>query len=156
MKKLKKILKLLVGLRVQLTDNLDVEDKLCNGSEGTVKYTHILTTTSKDVGTIYVQFDNKKSGKKRKSNSLPEELENCVPVQVKARKFSYSLYGKSKSNLIFSERKQFPIVLAHASTMHKTQGSTINHMTVDLDTTTKRAGKHPCLISRGLVYTLLS
>ena len=104
---------------MQLTDNLDVEDKLCNGSEGTVKYIHILTTTSKDVGTIYVQFDNKKSGKKRKSNSLPEELENCVPVLVKARKFSYSLYGKNKSNLIFSERKQFPIVLAHASTMPK-------------------------------------
>ena len=28
---LKKICKLWVGARVQLTDNLDVEDKLCNG-----------------------------------------------------------------------------------------------------------------------------
>ena len=39
---LKKILKLWVGARVQLTDNLDVENKLCNGSEVTVKiYPHL-------------------------------------------------------------------------------------------------------------------
>ena len=35
---LNKILKLWVGSSVQLTDNLDVEDKLCNGSEGTEIY----------------------------------------------------------------------------------------------------------------------
>ena len=53
---LKEILKLWVGARVQLTDNLDVEDKLCNGSEGTLKYIHIRTTTSstKNGGAIYV------------------------------------------------------------------------------------------------------
>ena len=38
---LKKIIKLYVGARVHLTDNLDFEDKLCNGSESTVKiYPH--------------------------------------------------------------------------------------------------------------------
>ena len=50
-----------------------------------------------------------------------------------------------KSNLIFYERKQFPIVLAHATTIHKTQGIIIDHMTEDLDTTTK-GGKHQCSI----------
>ena len=64
----KKILKLLVGAIVQLNDNLDVEDKLCNCSEGTVKYVRICTSTNsaKDGGTIYTQFDNEKSGNKRK------------------------------------------------------------------------------------------
>ena len=107
-KSLKKILKLWVGARVQLTDNLDVKNKLCNGSEGAVKYIHICTSTSsaKDGGTLYVQFDNVISVSKRKSNSLPEELQSCVPTLVKARKFSYSLHGKNrKSNLIFCERK---------------------------------------------------
>ena len=110
----------------------------------------------KDGGTIYVQFDNEKSGNKRKSNSVPEELQRCVPIQVKSRKFSYSLHGKNKkSNLVLCEHKQFPIVLVHATTIHKTQGSTTDHMIGDLDTTTK-GGKHPCPIMRGLVYTLLS
>ena len=75
---------------------------------------------------------------------------------MKARKFSYSLHGKNKkSTLIFCERKIFPIILAHAITIHKTQGSTIDHMTGNLDTTTE-GGKHPCAISQDLVYTLLS
>ena len=79
---LKKNVKLWIGAKVQLINNLDVEDKLCNRSEGTVKYIHIRNTTcsAKDGGAIYVQFDNKKSGNKRKSNSLPEELQCSAPV----------------------------------------------------------------------------
>ena len=142
---------------MQLTDNLDVEDKLCNGSEGNVKYIHICTSNScaKDGGTIYVQFDNEKSGKK-KLNFLPDKLQSCVPILVSARKFSYSLLGKNKkSNLIFCERKEFPIALAHAKTIHKSQGSTIDHMAGDLDTTPK-GGKQPCSTSRELFYALPS
>ena len=62
---------------------------------------------------------------KGKSDSLPRELPSCVPMLAKARKFSYSLHGKSKSNLIFCELQQFPIGLAHATTVHKTHKSTI-------------------------------
>ena len=75
---------------------------------------------------------------------------------MKARKFSYSLYGKNKKfNLILCERKQYTVVLAHAATIHKTQGSKIDCMGGELDTTSK-GGKHPCSVSRGLVYTLHS
>ena len=56
---------------------MDVEEKLCNDSEGTVKYIQIRTTTSsaKDGGTIYIQFDNEKSGNKGKLNSLTEDMD---------------------------------------------------------------------------------
>ena len=53
------------------------------------------------------------------------------------------------------ERKQYTVVLAHAATIHKTQGSKIDYMAGELDTTSK-GGKHPCSVSRGLVYTLHS
>ena len=156
---MKKCLKLWVGARVILTDNLDVEDKLCNGSEGTVKYIHIRTTISSanDGGTIYIKFDNEKSGDKRKSNSVPEELRECVPITVKGKRFAYAPKSqrKGQKTAIQCERKQFPIVLAHAITIHKTQGSTQDYMTGDLDTTTQ-GGKRPCPISKGLVYTLIS
>ena len=62
------------------------------------------------------QIINKKSGKKRKLNYLPKYLQCCVPTLIKARKFSYSLRGK------------FEIALAYATTIHKTQRSTIDHM----------------------------
>ena len=113
----KKFLNFWVGARMQWTDNLDVEDKLCNDSEGTVKYIHIRTTTgsAKDGVTGYVQYGNEKSGNKKKSNSLPEDLQSCVLILVELGKISYSLHGKNKkSNLILCECKQFPIVLAHA------------------------------------------
>ena len=125
---MKKVLKIWIGARVVLTDNLDVDDKLCNGSEGTVKYIHMRTTISsaKDGGTIYIQFDNENSGNKRKSNSLPEDIRGCVPITVKPKKISYVPPGGKKryDNAIQCERKQFPLVLAHAITIHKTQGST--------------------------------
>ena len=84
---------------MQWTDNLDVEDKLCNDSEGTVKYIHIRTTTgsAKDGVTVYVQYGNEKSGNKKKSNSLPEDLQSCVLILVELGKISYSVHGKNKS-----------------------------------------------------------
>ena len=106
---MKKILKIWVGARVILTDNLDVEDKLCNGSEGTVEYIHIRTTVSsaKHGGTIYVKFDDENSGNQRKSNSLPEELRRCVPITVIRKEFTYVPPGGKKryDNGIQCERK---------------------------------------------------
>ena len=140
---------------------MDVEDKLCNGSEGTVKYVHIRTTipsSASDGGTIYVQFDNEKSGDKRKDHSLGEELRECVPITVKTTSFGYVPPGK-KRNLntsIKCERKQFPLVLAHAITVHKTQGSTQDYMTGDLDVSSKNPNRDvPRNLLTGLVYTLL-
>ena len=156
---LKKVLKIWVNARVILTDNLDVDDKLCNGSEGTVKYIHIRTTISsaKHGGTIYVKFDHEKAGNKRKSNALPGELRECVPIVALSKQFSYAPPGGKNryKNAIRCERKQFPLVLAHAITIHKTQGSTQDHMTGDLNRET-RGGKYQCPIMKGLVYTLLS
>ena len=155
-----KTLKIWVSARVMLTANLDVEDKLCNGSEGTVKYIHIRTTTSsaKDGGTIYVLFDDDKAGNKRKVNS-PDEIRGCVPIIVKNVKFTYTPPGGRKrfDNAAKCERKQFPLVLCHASTVHKTQGSTLEHVTGDLNDSTRNPKKKISKsFLKGLVYTLLS
>ena len=156
---MKRSLRIWVGARVILTANLDVDDKLCNGSEGVVKYIHVRTTISsaKHGGTIYVKFDHEKAGNKRKSNDLPEELRDCVPIVVLAREFYYAPpRGKrGYKNAIRCERKQFPLLLAHAITIHKTQGSTQNYMTGDLNRETI-GGKYQCPIMKGLAYTLLS
>ena len=46
-----------VGARVMLTRNEDIEDKLINGSTGTVKHIQGLRNNKPD-GNIFVQFDN--------------------------------------------------------------------------------------------------
>ena len=53
-------LKLCVGVRVMLTDNVSVSDRLINGSIGTVKH---LDKRSKPLcSTIYVTFGDPKAG----------------------------------------------------------------------------------------------
>ena len=100
---LEKNLNFCVGARVQLTGDVDVEDKLCIALELVQKvlwniFTIVLQPALlKMEEPIYVQFENEKSGNKAESNSLSEELQICVPIPVKTRKFSYSLHGKKRS-----------------------------------------------------------
>ena len=66
---------------------------------------------------------------------------------------------KGKSNVI-TERKQLPIILDHAITFHKSQGSTRNYIKGDLNRFTGKksaSGKdYQQPISQGQFYTLLS
>ena len=113
-------LKLCVGARVMLTDNVSVSDRLINGSLGTIKQ---LDRRSKPLcSTIYVKFNDLKAG-----NSLKDRR---LPLQITARSKKFPL-KKGKSTVI-AERKQFPSILGHASTVHKFQGSTLTYMQGDL------------------------
>ena len=57
--------------------------------------------------------------------------------------------------MIVAERKQFPLVIAHAITIHKSQGSTLEYMIGDLNQTTK-TGDRKVPVKEGQFYTLLS
>ena len=54
-------LQIKLGCRVMLTDNLDVQDSLCNGSLGMV--CGFIQDRKRQVKVIMVKFDNKSSGK---------------------------------------------------------------------------------------------
>ena len=78
-------LKLCVGARVMLTDNISVSDRLINGSIGTVKY---LDTRSNPLcSEIYMKFDDPKAGNSLKDRSRCGELKECVPITAGAKKF---------------------------------------------------------------------
>ena len=144
---LPKELTLCVGTRVMLTINKDVEDKLINGSTGIVKHIQGLRD-NKPCGVIYVQFDNPLSGNKLKNAILKGELKSCVPIHPEVKTF------KTSKN-IFVTRKQFPLIVAFATTIHKAQGSTLEYASGDLDQTT-RSGKGLAPVGPGLLYTCLS
>ena len=136
-----------------LTDNINVFDRLINGSIGTVKHLDIRSNSL--CSTIYVKFDDPKAGnsiKDRRQN----ELKECVPIIARAKKFPLK---KGKITVI-AERKQFPLILGHAITVHEFQGSTLNYMKGDLSrstgkkTATGKTYQQP--ISQGQLYTLLS
>ena len=137
-----------------LTDNISVSHRLINGSIGTVKH---LDRRSKPLcSTIYVKFDDPKAGNSMKDRRLRGELKECVPVTARAKSFPLK---KGKSTVV-AERKQFPLILGHAITVHKSQGSTLAYMQGDLNRSTGKktaTGKnYQQPISQGQFYTLLS
>ena len=103
-----------------LTKNMDVCDRLINGSIGTVVKIHRRAGSTNPSGVIFVKFDDPEAGNKTKSNRRQKELKDCVPIEVTSETFPVSK-RKNKTNLK-GERKQFPLMVAHAMTVHKHRG----------------------------------
>ena len=119
------VLKIKVGARVKMIWNVDIADKLVNGSIGTV--TDIVTDNSRNVTAIIVDFDNPKSGQEqmqRYGNSLSKAKgcpvfrtisESCIPFKDNSGRH----HGAS------IKISQFPLKLSWASTAHGLQGTTV-------------------------------
>ena len=104
-------LKLCVGARVILTDNISVSDRLINGSIGTVK--HLYKKSKPLCSTIYVKFDDPKAGNSMKDRRLRGELKECVPITDKAKRFPL----KKGKSFVVAEGKHFSLILGHAITV---------------------------------------
>ena len=146
-------LKICVGARFMLTVNLDVNEHLVNGLLGTVKH---ITYNSRYplLSRMFVKFDDENAGKSRKKENRKYrgELKECVAITAIPKTFPYS---KGKT-MITVERTQFPGILAHSITVHKSQGSTLEYMIGDQDRTTRNNSNYKVPIWEGLFYTLLS
>uniref|UniRef100_A0A8C2FB76 ATP-dependent DNA helicase n=1 Tax=Cyprinus carpio TaxID=7962 RepID=A0A8C2FB76_CYPCA len=117
--------KLLLGInaRVMLIKNIDVNDGLVNGVCGTV--THIVRTDKNKLPeTVYIHFDDSHVGFKRRKQCLaePAKLFNSTPIHVEEE--------NACRNGGF--RRQFPLKLAWACTVHKVQGLTVDCAVVSL------------------------
>ena len=104
---------------------------------------------AKDI--IYVKFDDENVGNSYKDNRLRDIFKQCVPISVSTNKFPF----KRGTSLIVAERKQFPSILAHACMIHKSQGSTIDYMTGNLDQTSRNKNQKAS-VSDSKLYTMLS
>lgn len=130
---LEALLTVAVGSRVMYKQNWDVRDGLVNGACGEVQSVELLDD---QVTTIWVRFD--KAGKRWC------ELHQTPAVAVERRSANY--WGK---NAQWIQRRQFPIVLAHASTIHKAQAVTLPEgIFADLGRSIKNPGQAYTALSR--------
>ena len=104
--------------RVMLIYNVDVKNGLANGAMGTV--------IDYNNDTITVNFDNRKAG-----------------IRI-IKKIKFELPYDVSQSLV---REQFPIILAYAITVHKSQGLTLDSAIVDVNS---------CWDEVGMAYTALS
>ncbi|RXN32197.1 replicase helicase endonuclease [Labeo rohita] len=129
-------LQIAIGARVMLTRNIDVEDGLVNGTFGQVAK----ITTQTQGGVLVVQLiglhlDNVTAGQKH-CNKAPDGDDNIVYIERSEESL------KKKGTV----RRQFPMKLAFACTIHKVQGMTTDCAVVSL--------KH--IFEPGMAYVALS
>ena len=119
-------LKVAIGCRVMLTYNLDVTDGLSNGATGTVSHIVILAD---NVVNILVEFDDPKIGVKAKRLSqYRQNYPNSVPISRHEASFNIGV-----RKCINASRRQFPLRLSWASTIHKVQGLTTDSIVVSFE-----------------------
>jgi len=128
---------LAVDARVMLIKNIDVSDGLVNGVFGTVS--HISQTTGVSFpSVVYVVFDNPTVGDKlRKEKCIPPSLpSHSTPIRPQ----------KDRVTNNGGVRRQFPLKLSYACTIHKIQGITLKEAVVSLNK----------IFSAGQAYVALS
>lgn len=111
-----------VGAKIMLIRNIEVASGLVNGSIGTITKVHASSTK---IEKLTVNFEN--AGER--------ELE---PIQTK-----FPLPG-----CVYVNRKQFPIRLAYAITIHKSQGITVEYCIIDIGDSIFSSGQAYVALSR--------
>ena len=133
-----------------ITKNIDVRDKLINGTLATIIKSDRVGNDMNGFpkGRVYIKCDDESAGNKYKDSRLIHELKDCVPINPYDGNFQYD--GKNIT------RYQFPFIVAHGITAHKSQGSTLNYFVADLDRTPASGSKHKFGVTEGMFYTMLS
>ena len=125
-------LELAVGQRTEIATNVRTDDGLTNGESNIIKLVH-LTNGNTPSGIIWVQFDHEDVGKKTRQENRNLYVRGIVdtwtPIKPVTTQFAV---GRNKSAQVI--RKQFPLRLASAKTVHRSQGDTQSQIVVNLNT----------------------
>ena len=155
---LPKSLTVKINAPVLLTSNIDKTDGLTNGVRGYV----VRVDSSEESPCIWVKFP-KGIGEKTANNARHKHnfnTQGAVPIRRIRETFSVSSnYGKNQcrnrgreSDNIRVSRKQFPLVLAYATTAHKAQGMTVDNVIIDFTVD----GKEPAKVFCGSFYVAIT
>lgn len=126
---LKQTLKIKVGARVVLTQNLDVSDGLTNGVYGTIRGIE-QTREDGEARVVFVQFDHPRVGEKAlRVHDRQADFSYSVAIQRTEATFPL----RRGRNTCQAMRKQFPLFLAWGVTIHKVQGMTMKEIVVNMD-----------------------
>ncbi|XP_078795965.1 uncharacterized protein LOC144988822 isoform X2 [Oryzias latipes] len=111
-----------VNARVMLCKNLDITDGLVNGACGII--THIESYTEGGFPKyVYVKFDDEEIGKIARRTCAKADLPGSTAIEPEEERVS------QKGGM----RRQFPLKLAWACTVHKVQGLTVDQAVVSFN-----------------------
>ena len=105
---------LVKGAAVMLRHNIDVEDGLYNGAQGTIASIPEINGTAPMP--IFVHFEDPRIG----TRAERKDVDGKIAVRINPKTASFDLNGKQV------KRTQLPVILSFAMTIHKAQGLTLN------------------------------
>lgn len=146
---LAKEVELAISMKYDLTANIEIEDGLTNGSSCELKKLEYKTLSQRP-SIAWVKFDDDKIGmstRRKYSHLYTQEIDRSwTPIFDIKRSFAY----RYKTY----ERMQFPLRLAAAKTIHKSQGDTVNNIVVSLNSQCKAKIPHIHYVALNWVRSL--
>ena len=127
------VLSIALDDRVEVSQNIAVRDGLTNGAAGTVKKLPEITDNTDSLtaaGVVWVLFDEQGVGEKMRSNRKrlynPQINKAWTPIEPQMKRIQIS-----RRTEITATRTQFPLRIAAAKTIHRSQGQTLNAVVTD-------------------------
>lgn len=142
------------GVHYMVTSNIDVEDGLFNGAIGVLKK-YVTHPTRNTVVKVFLDFESPTIGKNARSKHRQTQLSPEAQAESELNSTTLLLTPLVPSKMSFAVtrkyhnqvmRHQFPLVIAEAITIHKSQGSTFEKITIQI----------PQQNRRSLIYVALS
>ena len=119
--------------RVEMSQNVAVKDGLTNGAAGEVKALPKIpdnTNNTLAAGLIWVLFDDHEVGRETRAHKkklyTPGIRPTWTPVETQMKRIQVS-----RNSQITVTRTQFPLRIAAAKTVHRSQGQTLNAVVTD-------------------------
>lgn len=135
------------GIYYDLTVNLDTADGLTNGASCQVTKIDIQEHEKYACGTVWVQFQDKSTGRTlRAANKHLYKRgysKDWTPIQPMVKQYAAGQKGQAQV-----QRFQFPLRPAHAKSIHRSQGDTLERAVLDLTTSRRINHIHYVAISR--------
>lgn len=116
------------NIHYMITNNLNVSDGLVNGVIGILK--QIDYNKDNCVIRVWLQFENEFVGKETRSEANYYYVKNHIPLHWVPINFMRRTIKVGKKNTSIILRRMFPLRIAEALTIHKSQGSTYTEIAV--------------------------
>ncbi|GFW52988.1 ATP-dependent DNA helicase [Trichonephila clavipes] len=131
---LESVIKFKVGAKYMLTYNIDTADGLVNGAVGQLKkleYCFIKGSNNQEVKRIWLEFSNPNDiGKEKRKQCIRYTIQNKMSLLWTSIERVKKVVHRSNNDAISVTRNQFPVILAEAMTIHKSQGATFQDAAV--------------------------
>ena len=119
------------NIRYMITSNIKIADGLVNGSTGILRAVDTALVDNEVVPeVIWLEFENIQIGLSTRSQFKERRYDGRILTPI--RKIALDIQTPTSYRLVLVTRKQFPVVVAEAITIHKSQGQSYDQVVVDL------------------------